>query len=240
MVDLPERFNVEIIDWTYADRLCRRLRDQIRQSENTPDAVLGIARGGWFPARTVADLLDIEDLSSIKIEHHIGEADSNQVKVRYQIDDVAVRGKSVLLIDDSVDSGKTLARGQDYLDTHDPTSVETAVLQKFSPELDHDVDYAAETYTEWRFIINPWEFMENMVDMVNGVLVKQDPGVPIPIKRVYELLEEYHNLSRSAMEMAQGSRLEEVLSELEYRGVVSKKPTGWELQPAGRKRYHEM
>lgn len=240
MTDLPEKFDVEIIDWQHADRLCRRVRDQIHQDTFNPDAVIGIARGGWFPARSIADLLHIEDLSSVKIEHHTGINKSDTATVRYQIDPASVEGKTVLIVDDSIDSGETLTRARRYLREYEPNSIESAVLQEFSPEQGHDVTYSATTYEEWRFITNPWEFMENMVDMVNGVLVKDAPGTSVNVEYIYNLLNEYHGLTRASVEMAQGPRLEEVLEELTRMDVVAKDAAGWQLLETGIERYQTL
>lgn len=240
MSELPDRFPVEVVDWEDAYDCCRRVRDEVRRDGYEPDAIVGIARGGWFPARCLSDALDVPDLTSIKVENYVGDRDGDpEPAVRYDPDPTSIAGKDVLLVDDSTDTGGTLDCALTEVRSHDPASVRVAVLQEIAPETGLSVDYAAEQYPEWRFFVNPWEYVENMVDMVNGVLVKADPGV-VTVADVYDLLAAYHDVGRAEFESDHFGRIEEVMAELRVRGVVAERADGWELRPAGRERYRNL
>ena len=68
---LPEKFKCEIVDWKFVYDLCDGLAEKLRL-EYEPEAIVALARGGWFPGRILCDLLGISDLISLKIEHYLG------------------------------------------------------------------------------------------------------------------------------------------------------------------------
>jgi hypoxanthine phosphoribosyltransferase len=121
----------------------------------------------------------------------------------------------------------------------EPSVKKVAVLQGFEPLDEAVVDYVGQRYDEWRFIVNPWEFTENMVDITNGVLAKAEPGV-VSATEIYDLLEEYHDIFRSDVEIVRPAGLQYVLKELVARGIAKKRDDGWELLEQGRVRYRNL
>jgi hypoxanthine phosphoribosyltransferase len=77
--------------------------------------------------------------------------------------------------------------------------------------------------------VYPWNFIEDMVDLVSGVMRKADEET-FESEDLRHYLSSYHNVDRIEMEIAQPGRLPEVMAEMERRGVVeSAGETAWRL-----------
>jgi len=71
-------------------------------------AVVAITRGGMAPAMIVARELDIRTVDTISVKSYNHQTQSEPVIIKSPNMDVLGDGKGVLIIDDLVDSGKTL------------------------------------------------------------------------------------------------------------------------------------
>jgi xanthine phosphoribosyltransferase len=70
------------------------------------DTIIAIARGGMTLAHALAMSLDIRNLQSIRIESYDGDNQRESVSISGQCD--LSGSKRILIVDDIVDSGKTL------------------------------------------------------------------------------------------------------------------------------------
>ena len=221
MSDLPAEFDCTIPDWDYVDRRSRDLAGAVRDSPFDPETVVALARGGWVVARTCCDLLGVDDLTSLKVEHYVGTAEQGeQARVRYPLPDGAVAGKDVLVVDDIVDTGESLRTAVDAVTERDPDTVRTATLQSL-PTSGFDPDFVGERLDEWTWVVYPWNFVENMVELVAGAL-DADGRETATAEEVRRLLAEYHDIGRTELEVAQPGRLREVLDEATRRGVLER------------------
>jgi hypoxanthine phosphoribosyltransferase len=219
MAELSDEFPCTVPDWDYIYDLCREVSTQVKRADYEPDVVVALARGGWFAGRCLCDFLGLDDLTSLKMEHYVGTAEqSGEPTVRYPIPEGAVEGKDVLVIDDIADTGGSISRADEYVRERDPASVRTATLQLLGTS-DFDPDYVGERLDEWKWVVYPWNFIEDMVELVSGVMEKEDDG-PYTVEDVHHLLSAYHGVERIHLEIAQPGRLPEVLVEMERRGVV--------------------
>jgi len=228
MGDLPDEFNCTVTNWEYIYDLCRRVSNQVKESEFEPDVVVALARGGWFAGRCVCDFLGLDDLTSLKMEHYVGTAEkSGEPQIRYPMPEGSVAGKDVLVIDDIADTGGSISRAREYVTERDPNEVRTATLQllgtsEFQPE------YVGERLEEWAWIVYPWNFIEDMIELIEGVVRKADAET-VSRANIRKLLSEYHNIDRIEMEIAQPNRLDEVLEEMERRDVLEPAGDEWRL-----------
>ena len=99
-----------------------------------------------------------------------------------------------------------------------PSAVRTATLQlldtsEFVPE------FVGERLDEWAWIVYPWNFIEDMIDLIEGVMERADTD-RFDRADVRRLLAAEHDIQRIEMEIAQPDRLNEVLAEMERRSVV--------------------
>jgi len=229
MSDLPEEFDCTVTDWEYIYGLCRDVADDVREDSFEPDVVVALARGGWFAGRCLCDFLGLDDLASLKMEHYVGTAEKAQsgAEVRYDMPEGSVEGKDVLIIDDIADTGGSIQRADEYVRERDPASVRTATLQLLQTS-EFEPDYVGERLSEWTWVVYPWHFIEDMVDLISGVMEKSEDDV-FDEEDIRQLLSEFHDLDRIEMEIAQPDRLDEVLEEMEYRGYLEAEGEAWRL-----------
>jgi hypothetical protein len=229
MGDLPDEFNCTITNWDYIYGLCRGVSDDVKSSEFEPDVIVALARGGWFAGRCICDFLGLDDLTSLKMEHYVGTAEkSGEPEIRYPMPEGSVAGKNVLIIDDIADTGGSIRRAHEYVHEREPADVRTATLQLLGTS-EFEPDYVGEKLDEWTWVVYPWNFIEDMVDLVAGVMRKADEET-FESDDIRHELARYHNIDRIGMEIAQPNRLPEVMREMERRGVVeSAGETAWRL-----------
>jgi len=230
MSDLPDEFKCTITNWDYIYDLCREVSDDVKAADFEPDVTVALARGGWFAGRVLCDFLGLDDLASLKMEHYVGTAEkAGEPTVRYPMPEGSVEGKDVLIIDDIADTGGSIHRAHEYVTDRDPGEVRTATLQLLGTS-EFQPDFVGERLDEWAWIVYPWNFIEDMVDLVSGVMEKGGDG-PYTAGEIRGLLREYHQVERIEMEIAQPGRLQEVLEEMGRREVIE--PAGgdaWRLR----------
>ncbi|WP_312909381.1 phosphoribosyltransferase [Natronosalvus caseinilyticus] len=229
MSDLPDDFKCTITNWEYIYSLCRDVSDDVRRDAFEPDVIVALARGGWFAGRCICDFLGLDDLTSLKMEHYVGTAEkSGEPTIRYPMPEGSVEDKDVLIIDDIADTGGSIRRAQEYVEDRGAGEVRTATLQLLQTS-EFDPDYVGEQLEEWAWVVYPWNFIEDMVDLISGVMEKSDQD-SFTKADVRHYLKEYHDVDRIGMEIAQPNRLTEVLTEMERRGVLEMTAPGeWAL-----------
>lgn len=223
-----EEFDCTVTNWEYIYGLTRDVAEAVREAEFDPDVIVALARGGWFAGRCLCDFLALDDLTSLKIEHYVGTAAaSGEAEIRYPMPDGSVEGKNVLVVDDITDTGESLRRAETYVRDRDPAAVRTATLQQ-AGESAADPDFVGERLAEWTWVIYPWNFIEDMCDLIGSATTDADAAWFTP-EDVRDLLAERHGIERIALEVAQPGRLDEILSEMERRELIER--DGTRLRP---------
>lgn len=160
----------EILTWGEVYDLVRKLAQAIRAADYQPDVVVAIARGGFVPARILCDLLDIYELTSMRVVHyHAGMQKARSARVTEPVRG-NIRNQRVLLVDDVTDTGDTLQVALEHVRAQSPTSVKVALLhhKQVSPI---EPDFFAQQIVKWRWLTYPWAVIED----VTGVLRRMDP-----------------------------------------------------------------
>jgi hypothetical protein len=218
---LPDKFKCVVTTWDYMYKLCKDVAEQVKDSSFQPDTIVALARGGWFAGRVLCDLLGLDDLTSLKVEHYVGTAaQKDEAEVRYPLPDGAVTGKNVLIVDDIADTGKSIALAKEYVLAKEPAEVKTATLQllytsKIEP------DYYGEYLEDWAWVIFPWNFVEDMIDLVSRLMSKEKKEL-WSVKDIKSGLYRYHSLDPVFLEVAQPNRMKEILEEMEKRKKVKR------------------
>jgi len=224
-----EEFDCTITNWDYIYDLCRDVADQVKAASFEPDVVVALARGGWFAGRCLCDFLGLDDLTSLKMEHYVGTAEkTGEPQIRYPMPEGSVEGKDVLIIDDIADTGGSIKRAQEYVTDREPGEVRTATLQLLQSS-EFGPDFVGERLDHWTWVVYPWNFLEDMIDLLEGAMDRADDP-PYDEADLRRLLASHHGVERIEMEIAQPDRLDEVLSEMERRDVAE--PVGddaWRL-----------
>lgn len=132
---------------------------QILKTDQKFDRIIALAKGGLTFARSLVDYLQVDDISSIKIEFYTGIGTTAKTPVITQSLPVSIKGEKILLFDDIVDKGETMQLATDYIRYHGATSITTAALIK-KPWSTFDVDFAARSSEAW--VIFPNEVRETI------------------------------------------------------------------------------
>jgi uncharacterized protein len=147
--------NFRYISWSEYGNLAEALAEKIRATGRRYDLVVGIARGGIPVAMVVSDHLDVKiDFVNVKSYNDIGKRAPPRILSTLT---EAIAGKNILLVDDLVDQGDTMAFMKKYLMDQKPKSLDTAVMFK-KPWSKAEPDYFLETVSEW--IVFPFELGE--------------------------------------------------------------------------------
>ncbi len=173
-----DQLRAELISWPRFYGLCRRLVARVDASGFRPDLIVAIGRGGYMPARVLADFFGLMALSSFRIEHYRGTHKQALTRV---IDPLTVdlAGRRVLLVDDVSDSGDTFEVAMSHVrERGAPAELRTAtmhhkVVSRYVP------DFYAAKVTSWRWIIYPWALMEDLTGLVKEM--KPRPQEPAEI-----------------------------------------------------------
>jgi hypoxanthine phosphoribosyltransferase len=134
------------IDWTFFGELCRALALKVSH-EYDPEIVLGVAKAGVIPGVVVASILQVEFASMVVTRP---EADAQPVLVAGPPS--TIRGRRVLVVDETCDTGSTLRLALSEVRAHNPSDVRSATSFRtgsFRPDY-----FAFETE---KLIILPWD-----------------------------------------------------------------------------------
>jgi xanthine phosphoribosyltransferase len=131
--------------------------------DGTWKAIVAITRGGMAPAMIIARELDVRTVDTISVKSY-SHQDQSEAKVLKAADtDIIGDGTGVLIIDDLVDSGKTLKLVRDlYPNAHYATVYAKpegrSMVETFITEVSHDT---------WIFF--PWDMSLQYVEPYRGV-----------------------------------------------------------------------
>ena len=143
--------------WSDIERMCEQLARKIKKSGFEPDLIVGIARGGWVPARILSDIFNNKNIASIGVVFYKGVgATAEKPKLTHGLP-VKVNGKKILLVDDVSDTGESLIFAKKTIKGAKEVKVATLHMKpwsKFKP------DFYVKTTNAW--LIYPWEKRETL------------------------------------------------------------------------------
>jgi len=143
--------------WDRIYEMLLELALAIRSSGFKTDLIVGVARGGWAPARVLSDLLENTRTASMKVEFYVGLGKTSSRPVVTQPVGENAFGKNVLVVDDVSDSGESLKVAIDHVAEKGAKAIKTATLY-FKPRSKFKPDFFIESTADW--IIFPWERLE--------------------------------------------------------------------------------
>ncbi len=141
---------------------CAELAQRIEATGGTPDVIVGIARGGWFPAAQLAMLFGEDAPLSLRSLHLASYGKTREAGMMAIIHN-GIAGaftpqQSVLVVDDVCETGHSLVKAVALLEAWGAQHIRTAVLM-YKPTKSttgfvpgfwiHETD---------RWIIYPWEY----------------------------------------------------------------------------------
>jgi len=154
---MTESVELEYISWRELHKAMITLASRIRTAGYDPDMIVGVLKGGLIPARILADLLEVDELGFIGVRFY-KSVSKREAKPEITIPPIpSVSGKKLLLVDDVVDTGRTLQLVVDELYRYGCLEVKTLAIyvKKWSPILP---DYYYKVTDKW--VVFPWELVE--------------------------------------------------------------------------------
>jgi len=143
--------------WNKIDRMCEELAKKIKKSGFEPDLIVGIARGGWVPARILSDILNNKSIASIGVVFYKGiGTTARKPELTHKLP-VNIKGKRILMVDDVADTGESLVFAKKKLTGAKEVKVATLHMKpwsKFKP------DFYINTTDAW--LVYPWERRETL------------------------------------------------------------------------------
>lgn len=147
------------LSWEDIERQCLAIAREIKERGVPFDIIVGIARGGWIPARLLSDMLDSDELHTMRVKFYTGIGEVAAKPVILHPTQIDVTGKRVLLVDDIADTGKSLGIAKKHLEERGAGDIfVVTLLKKPHSEVVPDL-YVAET-DAW--VIFPWEVRETV------------------------------------------------------------------------------
>ena len=152
------------VSWDQLHRDARALawRLQGEAPEGGWRAVVAITRGGMAPAMIVARELDIRLVDTISVKSYNHQTQSEPVVIKAPNPDVVGDGAGVLILDDLVDTGKTLDVVRDHL----PQARVATVYAK--PEGRDRVNTFVTEVSQDTWIFFPWDMALQYVEPYRG------------------------------------------------------------------------
>ncbi|MFX1565532.1 MAG: phosphoribosyltransferase [Promethearchaeota archaeon] len=147
----------EFVWWERLYELCFRLYEQIIESKYQPDVIVGVARGGWIPARILSDLFFTRDTANVKVDLYRGIYARDQEPQISQKIPRDMKWETPLLVDDISDTGDSLIIAREHLEQRGYKDPRTATMH-MKPWTKHVPDYYVVKTEAW--VVYPWELKE--------------------------------------------------------------------------------
>lgn len=172
-----------VLDWADIVRLSINLCNKIRASGFNPDCIVTLLRGGLVPARIISDCLNIPEIYTMGVSFYEDVGKHSRKPIITQPLGVDLKGKKILIVDDVVDTGKSIVFAIENLKEKQPQTIKVAVLHK-KPWSEIKPDFYVKETDVW--IVYPWEFHETLLSLdkkLRGNVSREEKTI---IKKVLE------------------------------------------------------
>ncbi|MFX0169655.1 MAG: phosphoribosyltransferase [Candidatus Hodarchaeota archaeon] len=173
----------EFVWWERLYELCFRLYEKIEGSGFRPDVIVGIARGGWIPARVLSDLFFTRETANVKVDLYRGiYARDAEARISQTIPK-DMEWKAPLIVDDISDTGDSLTLALDHLDKRGYKNPRTATLH-LKPWTKLVPDFWVVKTEAW--VVYPWELREFTINL-SSKLIKEGKSTREIIDHLFEV-----------------------------------------------------
>jgi hypoxanthine phosphoribosyltransferase len=152
--------------WSEADRWAETIAARVRAAGRGPETIVALTRGGWVPARLVADRLGIKRLVSLRAQHWgVTATPSGRAELTEGLSG-PVKGQNVLIVDDITDTGQSLELASAHVREAGAGRVESATCLHISHSKFVPTYFAEEIPREaWVWVVFPWNYWEDLVTL---------------------------------------------------------------------------
>lgn len=166
MNDLPELL---FVNWDEFHDMGFELSRKIKQLRPESCTIISVARGGHALARLLSDFLKLP-IFSVSIQSY-QDLQQHELHITQELN-VDLKGKNILLVDEIIDSGKTLVRALEYLQDFETRTV-TSVSLHVKPEAIMKSDFYCEETSKW--VVYPYEVRET-IEALRPIWRRQGAG----------------------------------------------------------------
>ncbi|MGY5853632.1 MAG: phosphoribosyltransferase [Candidatus Thorarchaeota archaeon] len=176
----------EIHSWEYIYNLTLRLSELIVKSGFSPELIVGIARGGWIPARILSDVLYNDQMMNVRIEYYTDVGARGKEPKIVQPIMGGMEGKRVLIVDEVADTGESLYHAIEHVKALGAKEIKSAVLH-LKPTSRIIPDFYIVKTDKWT--VYPWENRESIIALVKIFKDENPKLTPLEIrdKLVFEV-----------------------------------------------------
>lgn len=163
MADLPR---CRRATWADVDGWADRVAAKVQERAATPTTIVGLTRGGWVPARLLADRLGVKRLVSLRAQHWgITATPTGAAEITEGLSGPIV-GEQVLVVDDITDTGESLGLAVDHVRAKAPRRVESATFLHITRSKLEPTYYAeAIPRDAWVWVVFPWNYWEDLTTL---------------------------------------------------------------------------
>ncbi|WP_345987527.1 phosphoribosyltransferase family protein [Sulfurimonas sp. HSL1-2] len=112
-----------------------------------PDLIVALARGGMMGAQLLGYGLDVRNIALLRVASYDDDAQREGVTIEGDCPEGPVQ--RILIVDDIVDSGKTLQQVKAYLQERFPVSTIKCAAPWYKPAACEQPDFTCREATEW-------------------------------------------------------------------------------------------
>jgi uncharacterized protein len=161
VTDLP---TCRLATWADLDGWTRSLAGKVRAAGRVPEAIVGLTRGGWVPARLMADHLGVKRLLALQTAHWGVTATKDGHAALTEKLSGSVEGVPVLVVDDITDTGESLALAVRHIQAEGrPSRLETATCLHITHSKFVPTYFAEEVPADrWVWVVFPWTYWEDL------------------------------------------------------------------------------
>jgi hypoxanthine phosphoribosyltransferase len=149
--------------WADVDRWADTLADRIRPAGDLPETLVALTRGGWVPARLVADRLGLTHLVALRAQHWgVTATPSGNAQITEGLAS-RLEGRDVLVVDDITDTGQSLELAARHVREMGAARVRSATFLHITHSQFVPTYYAEEIPRDsWVWVIFPWNYWEDL------------------------------------------------------------------------------
>jgi len=227
VVNVMVRVAVKLVSWDEIVDWARDLSNKIISSGWGPEVIMAVARGGYVPARLVCDNLGVTDLVSVQVVHWPSTAQViEKAFIKHEAKGESLMGKRVLVIDDIVDTGDSIALAKAYAEKAGASEVRSAALQWISTVAKFKPDYYSLNVTDWKWFVYPWNITEDVTNFVKRIVTEEASSKKHwGLTEILDRMREWYGDEVMKVPL---SYISKALSNLEQLGLMSRTSNGAE------------
>jgi len=153
---------IEYISWKHLHLALITLVNNMVSTGFKPDIIYAVIKGGLIPARILSDLLEIDEIGFVGVKFYKG-INTREAKPELTLPPTtSVRNKKILVVDDVVDSGRTLQLVIEELTRYGAKEIKSLAIfvKPWSPIYP---DYYYKETNKW--VVFPWELVETSKEL---------------------------------------------------------------------------